>query len=83
MNALLVIGTVIVILAIAGALFAYLYLIGSVVEHIAETLSEKVAPGAQEVGQHAAALPAAASSLRRQLGILGRISASQVPAAGR
>ncbi|MBB5159036.1 hypothetical protein [Saccharopolyspora phatthalungensis] len=78
---LLVTGSVVVIAALAAVLSAYLYLIGSVVGHIAETLAEKVEPGAREVGEHVAAIGPAATELRRRLSVLrqSRAAAKNAP----
>lgn len=69
---LLLIGSVVSIAAIIVVLAAYLYKVGSVVGHIAETLEEKIADGAHEVSQHVAAMAPAAAGLRRGLDSLPR-----------
>jgi hypothetical protein len=66
----LVVGSVVVVLGLVAVLSIYLYVIGSVVQHIAETLEKKIAAGAQEVGEHSAAIAPAANGLRRRLGTL-------------
>lgn len=61
---LLLIGSAVAVLAIVAVLAVYLYKVGSVVNHIAGTLEEKVAAGAAEVGQHVAAIGPAATGVR-------------------
>lgn len=70
--ALLLVGSVIAVLALVGVLAVYLYIIGTAVQHVAETLDQKVAAGAAEIGQHVAALPAAANGVRRGVGSLAQ-----------
>lgn len=69
---LLLIGSVVSIAGIIAALAIFLYKIGSAVKHIAETLEEKIADGAQEVSQHVAAMGPAAAGLRRGLDSIAR-----------
>lgn len=64
---LLLIGSVVSIAAIAAVLAIYLYKVGSVVQHLAETLEANVAAGALEVSEHVAAMGPASVSLRRAL----------------
>jgi len=58
-------GSVIAVLAIVAALAVYLFIIGTVVKHLAETLDSKVAAGAAEIGQHVAAIPPVAAGVHR------------------
>lgn len=60
-------GSAAVVLAILLVLMAYLYIVGDVVRHIAETLEDKIAAGAGEVEEHAAAIAPAASGLTAKL----------------
>lgn len=69
---LLLAGSVVSVGAIIAVLAIYLYKVGSVVRHIAETLEEKIADGAQEVSQHVAAMAPAAAGLRRGLDSIPR-----------
>jgi hypothetical protein len=69
---LLLIGSVVSIVAIIAVLAGYLYKVGSVVNHIAQTLEEKIADGAQEVSQHVTAMAPAAAGLRHELDSLAR-----------
>jgi hypothetical protein len=69
---LLLIGAVLAIVLVIAALAIFLYLIGSVVKHIAETLQEKIAAGAAEVSQHVAAIGPAAESLRSGFNSIAR-----------
>lgn len=64
---LLTIGSTIVILATSGVLIAYLYIIGTRVVHIAETLQDKIAAGAGEMTGHASGIAPAAGGLRHHL----------------
>jgi hypothetical protein len=64
---LLIIGTVLALLLIVGAIALGLWMVGSRVNHIAATLNEKIAPGAVAVGGHLTEMTAAASGLRRAL----------------
>ena len=52
MTVLLVAGSVAVVLGLAGVIAAFLWVIGTMVLHIAEILSERVGPGAREVAGH-------------------------------
>lgn len=61
----LLIGSVIAVLAIAAALAIYLFIIGTVVRRLAETLDAKVAAGAAEIGQHVASIAPAAAGVHR------------------
>lgn len=71
----LVAGSVIVVVALVAVLAAYLFVIGSAMRHLAETLDEKVRPGAAEVAEHvAAAGPAAGEVLRRLRPLAGTIA---------
>lgn len=58
-------GSVIAVLAIVAVLAVYLFIIGSVVQHLAETLEAKVAPGAAEIGQHVASIAPVAAGVHR------------------
>lgn len=64
-------GSVIAVLAIVAALAIYLFIIGSAVRHVAETL-EGVAGGAAEIGQHVASIPPVAAGVRRGVGSLAQ-----------
>jgi hypothetical protein len=66
----LVLGTVALILATAVVLAIYLYVIGTRVIHIAETLQDKIAAGAGEMTDHASGIAPAATGLRRHLAAL-------------
>lgn len=71
---LLVIGSVVVVVGLAGVLAAYLWVIGSAVNHIADTLEGKVGPGAAEIGQHVAALGPAAGGVRAGVSTLAQLA---------
>ena len=71
---LLVIGSVVVIVGLAGVLAAYLWVIGNAVEHIADTLESKVGPGAAEIGQHVAAIGPAAAGVRNGVNALAQLA---------
>lgn len=61
----LLVASVIAVLAIVAVLASYLFIIGTVVNHLAETLEEKVAAGAAEIGQHVASIAPAAAGVHR------------------
>jgi hypothetical protein len=63
----LAIGSAVVIFATAAVLITYLYIIGTRVIHIAETLQDKIAAGAGEMTGHASGIAPAATALRRHL----------------
>jgi len=67
MTALLVTGTVVVVLALAGVVAAFLWVIGTMVLGIAEILSERVAPGAGEVARHVRGMAPALQQLERSM----------------
>ena len=69
---LLLAGSVVVIVALIAVLARYLYVIGSVVNHIAETLDARVAAGAAEIGQHVAGIPSAANGVHRGVSSLAQ-----------
>jgi hypothetical protein len=66
----LVLGSVALILATAIVLAIYLYIIGTRVIHIAETLQDKIAAGAGEMIGHASGIAPAAIGLRSHLAAL-------------
>ncbi|MBV9315466.1 MAG: hypothetical protein JO100_17435 [Pseudonocardia sp.] len=63
-------GSAAVIFATSAVLVAYLYIIGTRVIHIAETLQDKIAAGAGEMTGHASGIAPAATALRRHLAAL-------------
>jgi hypothetical protein len=65
-------GSAIVVFGIVVVLMVYLYVIGGAVRHIADTLDDKIAAGASEVAQHAAAIAPAAGGLTAALQALAR-----------
>jgi hypothetical protein len=56
MTALLSAATVVVLLGLVGVIAGFLWFIGTMVLAIAELLSERIAPGAQAVAGHVAAM---------------------------
>lgn len=80
---LLTTGSVVVVAALCGVLVAYLVAVGSSVEHLAETLADKVGPGAAEVAQHVSAIGPAAVGLRNRFTALEHLQSHAVAPANR
>ena len=70
MTALLVAATVVVVLGLVGVLAVYLWVTGTMVDHMAAVLSEQVAPGAREVAGHVGGMSVAIRQLDAALGEL-------------
>lgn len=70
MIALLVALTVVAVVALLAAVVAYLQSVGRMVDAMAETLADKVAPGARDVAGHLAATQDAASRVEAALDAL-------------
>lgn len=67
MTALLVALTVVAVVALLAAVVGYLQSVGRMVDVMAETLGEKVAPGARDVAGHLVATNGAAGRLETAL----------------
>ena len=67
MTALLVAGTVIVVLGLVGVVAGFLWFIGTMVLDIADILSTRVAPGAQAVADHVRGMAPALLNLERSI----------------
>lgn len=67
MTALLVVGTVVVLLGLVGVVAGFLWVIGTMVLGIADILSTRVAPGAQAVAGHVRGMGPALHNLERSL----------------
>ena len=70
MSALLAAATAGVVAALVGVVAAYLWVTGSLVEHIAIVLAEQVAPGAQAVAGHVGGMAPAIRQLEQAVSTL-------------